>query len=663
MTSTETANDLEKIRETIFKPMGEVKGHIIPRNPNIRIKIALSPDQNDYEIYELTPRIVRNVPYIANHGKFNVKNDWEKAKFEFGLHQRLVLKANAPRDGSRVLTLEDYELPKDDKGKPLDEPPFVLTALYRDSKQWFYMPFPLLSFLLEAKVEKELYRAVRDAIELNYDQLKVGATLSEIRILNLICYGHDTGMRVSTNDFKKLVVEKRRLNINYDKFKPNPSTKGSLAVIEKNMRVEIEEKWNNDYLPNFQLLDQFQVFCDLATNAQRGIAESYNCLMRTWDKGLSRKIDLIVYLKKSVITTDDFEELKKELLGTNAPTNAPNQPKATLLKWVELKPQYERPEPTLYDSLGSHLLGYYEIFIRKGDWAAFPEFVGNIQQFPSETEINTIHGDINHKWTQAYTKTSLSKDKIDMTSIHKRIYGSNRDQAGIMGKQRAPMVVKDWWGLGNDTENSAEWLHRSGFALGGMGEELAQPLDSQVPENLVLGTYQANSLMLRYEQSLARVVKFLSSVADAGTAWTVGHLVTEIETYTVIPTYIDAKTNITKSRTDIDTAQKYLKTNEGKGCLWLAPMLSWRVKFEEPPTLAGRDAYTESLCISYTDPYPQIFECFSKRTTTKLEMLLDELVEDHVFYKFRSRPNPNKRVRDDGSNSSLVAGNLKQVKI
>ncbi|KAK6529971.1 hypothetical protein TWF281_009121 [Arthrobotrys megalospora] len=79
-----------------------------------------------------------------------------------------------------------------------------------------------------------------------------------------------------------------------------------------------------------------------------------------------------------------------------------------------------------------------------------------------------------------------------------------------MGGIGAPAVAGslELWGdlrLGR----AAEWLHRSAYSFGGPDQPNglgASPDDSQKMENLVFGTYEANTEMIRYEAYLKRLV-------------------------------------------------------------------------------------------------------------------------------------------------------------
>ncbi|PVF92097.1 hypothetical protein CPB86DRAFT_239611 [Serendipita vermifera] len=100
------------------------------------------------------------------------------------------------------------------------------------------------------------------------------------------------------------------------------------------------------------------------------------------------------------------------------------------------------------------------------------------------------------------------------------------DQQTVMGKVSATDVAKDIWGNSVKTRDGiqdAEWLHRSAFRLGGLND--SGPGSSQVRKNLIFGTSECNTHMMRAENTISMFVS-MQSEAD-GTKKHKGSLKTE----------------------------------------------------------------------------------------------------------------------------------------
>ncbi|KAG8735240.1 hypothetical protein FRC10_010828 [Ceratobasidium sp. 414] len=79
-----------------------------------------------------------------------------------------------------------------------------------------------------------------------------------------------------------------------------------------------------------------------------------------------------------------------------------------------------------------------------------------------------------------------------------KTFGMRIDANKIMGSKSANQLGKEWWGNGEGPKVVAEWLHRSAYSLGPLGRSS----DFQSPDNIVFGTFEANSDMTRAETAI-----------------------------------------------------------------------------------------------------------------------------------------------------------------
>ncbi|KAG8701045.1 hypothetical protein FRC08_004307, partial [Ceratobasidium sp. 394] len=94
----------------------------------------------------------------------------------------------------------------------------------------------------------------------------------------------------------------------------------------------------------------------------------------------------------------------------------------------------------------------------------------------------------------------------------KKTFGIRIDANKIMGGKSANQLGKEWWGDGEGPKVVAEWLHRSAYSLGPLSlDPLGRSSDFQSPDNIVFGTFEANSDMTRAET----VIRTLRDVSEA----------------------------------------------------------------------------------------------------------------------------------------------------
>ncbi|KAI1171380.1 hypothetical protein F4777DRAFT_593821 [Nemania sp. FL0916] len=140
---------------------------------------------------------------------------------------------------------------------------------------------------------------------------------------------------------------------------------------------------------------------------------------------------------------------------------------------------------------------YYTVY----DSRKFPEGnPGKVRRRIDKYDQNTVtNGNVGE-----LTVTNIKQSRIETAGNFPRC----KTQAAVMGGVSATQVAERIWGK-DVMARAAEWLHRSAYSYGGIGEGNTNADTSQVVENLVFGTYEANTKMIRYEEYLKRMAKRL----------------------------------------------------------------------------------------------------------------------------------------------------------
>ncbi|QRW13456.1 ABC transporter G family member 18 [Ceratobasidium sp. AG-Ba] len=180
------------------------------------------------------------------------------------------------------------------------------------------------------------------------------------------------------------------------------------------------------------------------------------------------------------------------------------------------------------------------------------------------------------------------------------------DQKAAMNGHSATEIANIFeWNLCSDELPSgrthrAEWLHRSAFSYGGLGYADSKLVSSQTAKNLIFGSVESNTFMIRPEN-------------------TIKHLVSRLGAQRALESDDEYEKRL-KSMTSLGTVftivNRYLDQGES---VWLV----------------GSMTYTFELKLSRLSPslanpptYPVEIDPFSRATPLLLEASLDELVED-----------------------------------
>ncbi|CUA73143.1 hypothetical protein RSOLAG22IIIB_10581 [Rhizoctonia solani] len=194
------------------------------------------------------------------------------------------------------------------------------------------------------------------------------------------------------------------------------------------------------------------------------------------------------------------------------------------------------------------------------------------------------------------TITIMTKDKLENikgiprgTSQKTVMYGHSASEvAKVFGwdREERPAGMK----------HRAEWLHRSAFSFGGLGVRklMTRPDSSQQVKNLIFGSVEANTTMIRPENTMKRLAAKLG-----GLPW------------------VKLNTELAQVATSVKpVAVNSLK--RGGNCVWLAWELRYRMHLRTSLLSSKEGDIENELPI---DP-------FSRRIPLRAEVKLDEMVEE-----------------------------------
>ncbi|CAG9970430.1 unnamed protein product [Clonostachys byssicola] len=194
-------------------------------------------------------------------------------------------------------------------------------------------------------------------------------------------------------------------------------------------------------------------------------------------------------------------------------TTDPNvSPNASVPKCeVILAPQCTLEWKQEHVLLGRHPQGFYSTYISKAlaaemDRKGYSYFKPD-RPFPKYSidkaqELGAMITSAVFPETSA-TRTEITRGRIQDATKWPRFKG----QSAIMDGRSATDVLQKLWGV--HKARSVEWLHRSAYSYGGIldGANNTNPDSSQCKENLVWGTYECNTAMIRHESYLKRFVE------------------------------------------------------------------------------------------------------------------------------------------------------------
>ncbi|KAJ7233678.1 hypothetical protein C8J57DRAFT_1729399 [Mycena rebaudengoi] len=233
------------------------------------------------------------------------------------------------------------------------------------------------------------------------------------------------------------------------------------------------------------------------------------------------------------------------------------------------------------------------------------------------------------------TDTLVSADKM------KAAHGMRTTlptQSGVMGASATEVANLLWAKSTLDPKRrpaDAEWLHRSAFHYAGLGSNV-NLASSQNRLNLVFGTGECNTDMIRGENAVTGLANLLIDSGGSGTLLT--------QNFVQGPVL----RRLTTGRYVTETMPTWVQSerNKGRGELfWLSMKLGYRF------TLSDKDLNLNFNCVTEYDP-------FSRYMPFRIEARLDQIILREVVEKHRTATsNPKKKPKTGASlsGSSLTS--------
>ncbi|KAG8756165.1 hypothetical protein FRC14_003306 [Serendipita sp. 396] len=417
-------------------------------------------------------------------------------------------------------------------------------------------------------------------------------------------------------DMKRYKAEKPL----YDLWHPNGDLVDPTESQNAFRSFEPKDSDGNDEVSHAKSL--FQSHCKIARQARLN-GGLYDVLSRFWDGAWEPDFFLQIdpqyqtQIRKSADAHFQSEEKKKEL-ETRTFDPDPIKEDRSLMALIEDKKvgRTFKPKFTIVWSRGE--IDKHPLLITREPWASHPNSLYRLwmdsytsnpslisnkvdvlrpeRKWPTKDELKDADDRIQtgleplktykDRTGAATTVTEVTKTSMNIVKNYKR----RPDQVGAMGKVSPNDLVATWWKL-QPKEKAAEWLHRSAWSYGGLHNseqsEKVDPQSSQVMSNLIIGTHEANTMMIRDEIFVKRLVEYAKDGDDK-----------------------DIKVHVTTTLQEMfaDDVPKYG---------WSCTKLQYEVEAlgtSKPPA-----------------KFTSYFFPFTRRLPTRLELDLDELFESLIY--------------------------------
>ncbi|PWN86836.1 hypothetical protein FA10DRAFT_269934 [Acaromyces ingoldii] len=275
---------------------------------------------------------------------------------------------------------------------------------------------------------------------------------------------------------------------------------------------------------------QFLAYCSLAAAASRAPPKPFSVMARFWD--LNFRLEVGITLSENTAIAEVIgggkggggakkgggKSSRKEFLTARA-AQALKDLKVADPSQLEIVPRRENEHTEL---LGAHPSMFYQLYVSK---AAFKElqreglykpertFKPNAVQVCKNAQETLVQGKSKDDMYPVVTfkEAEVVDSTITLSKLHSAKSGSRKtvdSQNAVMNGIGAPEIATLLWKEQDKGQRSgkliAEWLHRSAFSYGGLKGTLAS---SQVQENLIFGSSETNTMMIRYEEWIKELVR------------------------------------------------------------------------------------------------------------------------------------------------------------
>ncbi|KAF4946019.1 hypothetical protein FGADI_11523 [Fusarium gaditjirri] len=255
----------------------------------------------------------------------------------------------------------------------------------------------------------------------------------------------------------------------------------------------------------------------------------------------------------------------------------------------------------------SNPFGYYESYVSKGVAKAFGlNSFRPLKPYTSETgtkltelmKPRQLDLRIRKKLDRDGTVMRRTEGRIRLSTTRMLKAASKRNEATsqktVMGIS-APMLARNHLGWGSDNGDTsqsgqdghtAEWLHISAFSFGGLTDGPKAWQTSQIQPNMMLGTWEMNSWMLRHEVAFQMLFK----------------LEREFRKNVPTSTEVLGELSFKSSKPPLPDQKSWFDK-----CAWIHFQLQWQLEMTEKSHLLDRDLLAVALEIN---PFSRC--CFTK---------------------------------------------------
>ncbi|KAI0761189.1 hypothetical protein BD413DRAFT_617238 [Trametes elegans] len=204
----------------------------------------------------------------------------------------------------------------------------------------------------------------------------------------------------------------------------------------------------------------------------------------------------------------DLRDMSEQLRAEeDKKASAPGTRRLKLTDWLTWSVPDDTFKTEDYVLLSTDLLRFYNTYISLADLQRLIDAQTQNHNdwkrgWPGEDAAKELHDKMlknlaktNKSW-HGLMQSRLKKSSTTLISSAKS-FGKRIDANKVMGTQSANRIGKAWWGSGDMPKVVAEWLHRSAYSLGDLVSA-----NFQSPDNIVFGTFEANSDMTRAETAI-----------------------------------------------------------------------------------------------------------------------------------------------------------------
>lgn len=255
----------------------------------------------------------------------------------------------------------------------------------------------------------------------------------------------------------------------------------------------------------------------------------------------------------------------------------------------------------------------------------------NLQKKLAEVEDHPLHRylgkSIQYAPANAPPWTTITRLTVEKLNEASRSTTRGISQRSAMSNHSATEIASifEW----DDPEEApppggghrAEWLHRSAFSFGGLGFTNPELLSSQTPRNFIFGSVEANTIMIRPEDTIRRLVRRTKALDQ--TENVVVTVFTTAKPLNVPGDTASMSTGPASASTMTDEHNQ--DPNEDSRCVWLAAGLDYTVHIDMKELFGEAGPSIDDIY------YQTRINPFSRAVPLMLESRLDELLENEWF--------------------------------